>query len=160
MLLLNKSNMFKYNTVEGKQYYDEEDDVEIVLEEYDANDISTSDESDIDEIINDKVYTMMCRNIIENGTCNRSKCTFAHTIEQLRPVTCKFDEKCVNKKCTFIHTKETKDDYVKRMGLDKVNIKPKMKCHVIRTSQKEAEEDMKIALYSGHKYVLMVIKDE
>ena len=107
--------------INSSKYYDEEDDLEIILGDYndysDNLDDIDSDSDELEKKVNPNMYTMMCKNILERGECKRGKCTFAHTIDQLRPVKCKYDNKCVNKKCTFIHSKENKDQYFKRLNI-------------------------------------------
>lgn len=148
--------------VNTTKYYDDVNDVEIIIGDYNdysdnVNNVSTDDE--IEEKVNPNMYTMMCKNILDKGECKRNKCTFAHTVEQLRPITCKFNNRCVNKKCTFIHTKETKEDYFKRLNLTHLRGKKQVKCYIIRTDSKQAEEDIKIALKTGHKYFTIIIDD-
>ena len=149
--------------INSTKYYDEEDDLEVILGDYndysDLDDID-SDSDELEEKINPNMYTMMCKNILERGECKRGKCTFAHTIDQLRPVKCKYDHKCVNKKCTFIHSKETKEQYFKRLNISHLKAKEQVKCFIIKTDLKHAKEDFAIALHSGHKYFTIIIKDE
>lgn len=48
--------------------------------------------------------------------CRRRKCVFAHFFDDLRPVLCRFDQKCVKKdKCFYIHSHESKEDFVRRV---------------------------------------------
>ena len=49
----------------------------------------------------DLAKTKMCK-FFEVG-CKNTKCSFAHSKEELRPVFCRFGDKCVNEKCWFYH---------------------------------------------------------
>lgn len=61
-------------------------------------------------------YTTACN---KRDQCKMGKaCKFAHSIEQLSPFECKFGAKCKNGvKCSFKHQAETKEQYVKRLGI-------------------------------------------
>ena len=155
----------RINSVDNTNvFYDEDDDVEIILGDYHKHSPSQSNiqssDDEIEEKVNPNMYTMMCKNIMDKGECKRSKCTFAHTIEQLRPVTCKFDERCVNEKCSFIHSKESKDEYFERLNISHLRKKKQIKAYVIRTNTKDAREDVLIALASGYKYFTIIIDDK
>lgn len=66
----------------------------------------------------------------EYGTCYRSTCTFAHSLEELNDPMCEFDEMCrykqgrynkdgtfdVTLKCTFRHSSETREEWLERTG--------------------------------------------
>lgn len=66
----------------------------------------------------------------EYGTCYRSTCTFAHSLEELNDPLCEFDEMCRYKhgrynkngdfddtlKCTFRHINETREEWLERTG--------------------------------------------
>lgn len=150
------------SVINTTKYYDEVDDVEIILGDYNhySDTDCNSTDDDIEEKVNPNMYTMMCKNILDKGECKRGKCTFAHTIDQLRPVTCKFDNKCVNKKCTFIHSKETKEEYFKRLNISHLRTKKQVKCYIIRTDSIHAKEDVMIALATGHKYFTIIVDDK
>lgn len=66
--------------------------------------------------------TQMCKAIMTNRKCHKGKdCTYAHSVEELRPVICTYDENCYKFNdpecpCTFVHTGETRDDYIARTG--------------------------------------------
>jgi hypothetical protein len=60
--------------------------------------------------------TRYCRNVLKFGKCNRSECTFAHTMEQYNPVKCDFGKGCKKQGCTFIHPHETKESHCKRVN--------------------------------------------
>ena len=56
--------------------------------------------------------------ICKFSPCLNSKCTFAHSVDELQPLQCRFGDKC-NKRayCEFIHPEiETKNDYFFRMS--------------------------------------------
>ena len=61
-------------------------------------------------------YTTACN---KKDQCKMGNaCKFAHSIEQLAPFECKFGARCKNgTKCTFKHQAETKEQYVKRLGI-------------------------------------------
>ena len=75
--------------------------------------------------------TRMCKSILNGMECKYgSKCSFAHTLEELTPQCCRFSERCklvdwngskyVNKyekTCKFIHPNETKQDYAIRNNI-------------------------------------------
>lgn len=134
----------------------EDENIEIILGEFT---LSSSDE----EETNTKMYTMMCKNIMETGICNRTKCTFAHTAKQLRPNKCKYDDKCINEKCSFIHSRETKEEFcekiTKRIPVlpEKIYKKQQVVTRVIRTTEDRAEEDLLIAIKTGHKFFTFII---
>ena len=81
---------------------------------------------DLNEILK---YTKMCDSVKNNKKCNRKKCNFAHSIEQLKIQECFNKEKCRNveykndgeyinkgsKLCKHLHPYETKQNYVKRI---------------------------------------------
>jgi hypothetical protein len=74
--------------------------------------------------------TKLCK---YGSKCKRKVCTFAHSIKELQPAKCLFGESCrfinhPSRKCTFLHPNETKEEFVKRTGLEipgKVEIAPK-----------------------------------
>ena len=70
----------------------------------------------------------MCRSYLYGKNCTRENCEFSHTIEELEPDMCLNGENCQNKKeCLYMHGKETKNDLIVRLNLDKrqqVTIKP------------------------------------
>lgn len=59
--------------------------------------------------------TKMCKN---GEQCNRrAMCTFAHTLEEFNPITCRFQDRCNQKEtCSFKHDFESKEDYIKRLS--------------------------------------------
>ena len=84
--------------------------------------------------------TRLCWSVQKGVPCPHGigKCTFAHTKEELRMEPCLFgyhcrfvswreEEYCNNssckRKCTYLHPEETRDNYMKRTGLDKIEIK-------------------------------------
>ncbi len=48
-------------------------------------------------------YTKYC---VRMGACKNKECTFAHTKEQLRILSCRNFENCRNSECTFLHAGE------------------------------------------------------
>jgi hypothetical protein len=72
--------------------------------------------------------SQLCRNVLTHGKCTRQVCMFAHSIEELNPQPCLFKHACKIFSgeragfCKCIHPTETKDSFIKRIGLDKVSI--------------------------------------
>jgi hypothetical protein len=59
--------------------------------------------------------TIVCKRF---SNCTFEGCTFAHTMEELTPSVCGYQDQCRNKdKCNYIHSGETKEQYVSRLGL-------------------------------------------
>jgi hypothetical protein len=58
--------------------------------------------------------------------CTREICTFAHFLEELRILPCKYFTNCRNGRCTYLHFQETTDLYYKRTGQNKPDIPTKM----------------------------------
>lgn len=143
------------------EYYSDssDDEVEVIINEF-----TLSSSEDEDKPLNERAYTKMCSHMLEKGICERNKCSFAHTIEQLRPLKCKYDDKCINERCTFIHTREDKDEYCKRMNIV-IKTVPKTKNkkiipHLVRTTIENVEEDIKIQLASGNKCFTIFIEEK
>jgi hypothetical protein len=61
------------------------------------------------------LYSKFCENIVKEGMCKHSSCTFAHTVEQYSPLKCKFN--CQNRKCSFYHSWENIEEYIKRNNI-------------------------------------------
>jgi len=58
--------------------------------------------------------TKMCKN--GENCSRRGACTFAHTISEFNPITCRFQDKCNQKDtCSFKHNSESKEDYLQRL---------------------------------------------
>ncbi len=59
--------------------------------------------------------TKMCKN---GEMCNRrNNCTFAHTMEEFNPISCRFQDRCNQKlTCSFKHDSESKEDYLMRLS--------------------------------------------
>jgi hypothetical protein len=52
------------------------------------------------------------------STCTYKGCTFAHSIDELDPKECGFQDQCRHQStCKFIHSSETKDQYALRLNL-------------------------------------------
>ena len=68
------------------------------------------------------IKTKACNNVVYNNqkksftSCQRSYCTFAHTLEELQVMKCKFGDNCNNFYCQYIHPFETKKSYFTRTG--------------------------------------------
>lgn len=65
--------------------------------------------------------TKVCRHQSESGFCSmntQGKCTFAHSLEELSPVVCFYNERCVNERCTRFHPNkgEPLSYYVQKNG--------------------------------------------
>ena len=88
-----------------------------------------------------KIRTAFCRRMFTHGICKLEGCTFAHSIDELVPIRCKWDRRCSNPECTFFHPslKETKEEYMKRNGMI-IEI-PKPKTFIIRRSKDDEESD-------------------
>jgi len=90
--------------------------------------------SNKEEVAKKLRYTKACNFALKNpvtgeyGTCYRSTCTFAHSLDELNDPMCEFDEMCRYKqgryskngefdatlKCTFRHTSETHEEWLER----------------------------------------------
>ena len=83
----------------------------------------------------DKVLckTKPCNFAIKNGTCKKSSCPFAHTLEELKDPMCNFDNKCKkDSKCQYRHSSESRDEWVKRTNYIIPNL-PSNKSKIIDT---------------------------
>lgn len=70
--------------------------------------------------------TRPCRNVIENGVCSRSNCSYAHNDDELRIPECTFTDKCFRRDeatlrygqalCKFKHPGESREDYLLKLG--------------------------------------------
>ena len=92
--------------------------------------------SDKNRVAEKLLCTKACNFALKNpdtgkyGSCYRSTCTFAHSLEELNDPMCEFDEACRYKKgrynkngtfddtlkCTFRHTSETREEWLERTG--------------------------------------------
>jgi len=62
--------------------------------------------------------TKMCKSVGGGFDCKyRDKCQFAHAIDELVLVPCKFARSCKRQDCTFTHPTETKESYCVRIGV-------------------------------------------
>lgn len=95
-----------------------------------------SNMSNKEEVAKKLRCTKACNFVLKNpvtgeyGTCYRSTCTFAHSLEELNVPKCEFDEMCRYKqgrynkegvfdftlKCTFHHSSETQEEWLERTG--------------------------------------------
>lgn len=46
--------------------------------------------------------------------CSNDRCTYAHTMQQLKPIVCDYDVRCKNKKCVRKHSNESFFSYCKK----------------------------------------------
>ncbi len=70
--------------------------------------------------------TKMCRNIARYGNCTRDVCTYAHSLEELRPKKCIFGDECKyidskTRSCRYIHPFEDLSQYAERTGYKEPN---------------------------------------
>lgn len=92
--------------------------------------------SDKEELAKTLQCTRACNYVTQKtpngnyGVCYRQKCSFAHSLDELKDPFCRFNESCrfkdgkilrdgsidVNTKCKFRHTGETRDEWVQRTG--------------------------------------------
>jgi hypothetical protein len=76
----------------------------------------------------------ICINVLKNGKCTRSVCTFAHSLSEFNPKECIFKDECNQKMtCEYYHPKsESISDCARRLGL-KVSI-PSTPCCSIQST--------------------------
>lgn len=72
-----------------------------------------------------KVYSKLCKHVIDHGNCSRKMCKFAHDLDSWSPKLCLFNEKCENTNCPYQHLPETKEELAKRLGF---NVQLDIKC--------------------------------
>ena len=60
--------------------------------------------------------TKFCNIFIQEGTCNRKVCNFAHSIDEYNFPSCAFGNNCKINNCKFKHTCETIEDYKSRVN--------------------------------------------
>lgn len=65
--------------------------------------------------------TKICRNIARYGKCTRDVCTYAHSLDELRPKKCIFGDECKyieskTRSCRYIHPCEDLAKYAERTG--------------------------------------------
>ena len=111
---------------------DEQDDeeIDVILECEDTHVHEDTHEDAYDE----RKYTQICKSVINREKCKYgNKCCFAHTIEQFKPIRCNFGSRCFHvcyqgdckysntnekqKICMCIHEDESKEEFIKRIGL-------------------------------------------
>ena len=62
--------------------------------------------------------TKMCKSVMSGFNCKYGdKCQFAHAINELVLVPCRFAQSCKRENCHFTHPKETKESYCVRVGI-------------------------------------------
>ena len=121
----------------------------VVLNESIATDsrtIAFNHMADKNKVANALSCTKVCRNIKKVhpdgkfGVCSRKYCTFAHSMDELRPASCSFDLSCRFKhgriidwasrtispgsKCKFLHSDETINQYYARSGMTPPDLPP------------------------------------
>lgn len=59
-------------------------------------------------------YLKPCR----HSVCLMKECTFAHSVEQLHPIPCAYNDRCANGRCTRFHPGkgQSKEDYAEKNG--------------------------------------------
>jgi hypothetical protein len=131
------------------------DDPEVLFVEKDENDFSTN-----------KKCTSFCSNWINDEECKNTKCTYAHSIEQLRRKTCLKDLKCKNKECTYKHTGQSDEDFMKRNKVKVFKQKDQVKSAIVyvgltgpTSTDKYILETIKIARKTGRKALTFVLED-
>jgi len=78
----------------------------------------------------DLFFTVPCRHVSKKdgkyGCCSRDVCVFAHSLEELRIVSCHFGMKCTRREtnCYFIHEGESREEYYKRTGKFQPDLPP------------------------------------
>ncbi len=60
--------------------------------------------------------TKFCNIFIQEGSCNRKICNFAHNMEEYNFPNCAFRENCKVKNCKFKHPNETLDEFKNRIN--------------------------------------------
>ena len=70
-----------------------------------------------------KINTKLCKSIFNECSdgrfiCHYNNCNFAHSLEELTPLPCKFMNSCRMYRCEFIHPEESKEFWVDRQGLN------------------------------------------
>jgi hypothetical protein len=68
---------------------------------------------------NESAFSRFCQN---RKDCQNEKCTFAHSVSELKPLSCRYKTSCRNKdakfrKCRFIHLDENVNEYCDRLSL-------------------------------------------
>ena len=86
--------------------------------------------------------TRMCKFVIENGSCPRVTCNFAHTVSELEPVKCIFDGNCNYKEngCTYHHSGESLENYIIKIGYESLLQTP----YELTCSKNDIEDFFKI----------------
>jgi hypothetical protein len=73
---------------------------------------------------NHKLFrTKLCKSLSYDKPCHHTKCSFAHSIDELILVKCYNNEHCNTKNCLYLHN-ETKEEYFDRVGWPE-NLSPK-----------------------------------
>lgn len=103
----------------------------------------------------EKVYTKvdnsksrMCFKVLKGEYCEKEgDCTFAHTVQELRPIRCGYDSRCRNgEKCQFFHSRDTLESYAKKItGIDAPKIPPPVPKPAEREKMMEIEGDLTVS---------------
>ncbi len=131
------------------------DEPAVIFESPDENDYTTN-----------KKYTHFCKAWFETQECNNKKCTFAHSVEELRRKVCMRDARCRNDKCIFKHTGQSDEDFLERNKLVHRVQKNQIKSAVITvpSNKKGAARDayileaVRIAEVTGRKALTFVFE--
>jgi hypothetical protein len=62
--------------------------------------------------------TKFCNIFIQEGTCNRKICNFAHSVDEFNFPCCAFGNNCKINNCKFKHPCERLDDYKTRINFE------------------------------------------
>lgn len=64
-----------------------------------------------------QAFTLICFKTIRGEICTEARCLFAHDVDQLKPVLCRYGDECYNpKNCRFYHEfLETKERYYQKL---------------------------------------------
>jgi hypothetical protein len=64
-------------------------------------------------------FTKMCNSVVSGKACvHGTRCRFAHSVDQLQKIICRFGDRCRNgKSCPYWHQDESSVSYATRLGL-------------------------------------------
>jgi hypothetical protein len=113
------------------------------------------------DFTNNKQYTMFCNNFFAKMECTNDKCTYAHSVEQLRRRICNKGIGCKNKKCIFKHPNQSDEDFLTRCNLKADSQRNQIKSAVVnlnegRDSDEYILESIKIARMTGRKAITLI----
>ena len=108
----------------------------------------------------DRSKTQFCKSLTTFGykCVYKDKCNYAHSIDELRIRMCNYPDTCYkvyvndkgyfrnceNQKCSFLHSEETKQNYVKRLGIYYNEPVKEMYMKKIDVNKRENEEIEKV----------------